>query len=266
MQKPTVDLKSRLRSQHLVQVALAVVLMFFPTTLVRPLANAIGHSIAPGARIGFSWLLCSRLIMARGARIGHFNLVQVARIVIGENGKFGSMNIVRGPFSLRLGRKAELGNRNAISRARIGVTIGPARLWLGDGSKITAGHYLDCTSSITFGDYSTLAGKNSQIWTHGYVHEDPGPNRYRVDGQIKIGKNVYLGSSVILTGGITICDAVSVGVGTCVTKSLTERGFYVSGALRMLPKPADPETRADMERVATPGLIEIVYKKRDARL
>lgn len=265
MPKPTVDLKSRLRNQRYAQIALAAALMFFPTALVRPIANAMGHSIAPGARIGFSWLLCSRLVMARGARIGHFNVVSVVRIVIGANGKFGSMNMVRGPFSLRLGKRAELGNRNTVSRARIGVTIGPARLWLGDGSKITAGHSLDCTCSITFGDYSTLAGKNSQIWTHGYVHERAAPKRYRVDGRVTVGNNVYLGSASIVTGGVSICDDVIVGVGSCLSKSLSEPGFYVSAPLRLLPKPVDPETRSDMERITAAGLIETVYRKRDAR-
>lgn len=175
------------------------------------------------------------------------------------------MNIFRGPFSLRLGEAAGLGNRNTAARARKGVTYGSAQLWLGNGSKITAAHALDCTKSILFGDYSILAGKSSQIWTHGYVHENEAPKRYRVDGIVRIGNNVYLGSSVIVTGGVTICDNASVGVGTCVTKHLTEPGFYISGALRMLPKPADPSSRADLERVTDPALIEPVYRKHNAQ-
>lgn len=247
------------------RIMISLMLMFLPTVLVRPLAKTMGHTIAPGARIGLSWISCERLTMAPGARIGHFNLVQVRRIVMRSNARLGYMNICRGPVSLRLGPGADLGNRNTVSRAPRGVTFGPAQLWLGQGAKVTAGHSLDCTRSIRLGQYSTLAGKSSQIWTHGYVHEENAASRYRVDGSVRIGKNVYLGSSVIVTGGVSICDAASVGVGTCVTKPLTEPAFYVSGAMRMLPKPADPASRTDMERVSAPELIEIVYRKRNAR-
>ncbi|MFG6519367.1 acyltransferase [Sulfitobacter sp. 1A13496] len=202
--------------------------------------------------------------MAENTRVGHFNLIQVKRLLLKSEARLGHMNFCRGPVSLRLGRGADLGNRNTVSRAPRGVTFGSAQLWLGQGAKITAGHTLDCTQSIQLGNYATLAGKNSQIWTHGYVHEDEAPKRYRVDGRVIIGNNVYLGSSVIVTGGVLICNGVSVGVGSCVTKHLTEPGFYVSGELRMLPKPVDPESRSDMERVTAPELIETVYRKHDA--
>lgn len=36
---------------------LGLMLQFFPTRLVRPIANAFGNTIAPGARIGFSLLI-----------------------------------------------------------------------------------------------------------------------------------------------------------------------------------------------------------------
>lgn len=239
--------------------------MLLPTALMRPLANAMGHTIAPGVRIGLSWVACNRLIMARGARIGHLNVIRVKRITMRPKSGLGHMNVCRGPVSLRLGERAALGNRNTVVRAPKGVTYGPAQLWLGQLAKITAGHSLDCTRSIRLGDRSTLAGKGSQVWTHGYVHENDAPKRYRVDGRVCIGNNVYLGSSVIIIGGVSICDNASVGVGTCVTKHLTEPGFYVSGALRMLPKPAPPEAREDMERVTAPELVEAVYRKRHAR-
>lgn len=248
-----------------IRLMLGLMLQLFPTRLVRPVANAFGHAIAPGAHIGFSLLICDKLVMAPGARVGHFNLIQVRRVLLRKKARLGHMNICRGPMSLRLEHKAELGNRNTITRAPRGVTFGPAQLWMGQQAKVTAGHSLDCTQSIRLGHCSTLAGKGSQVWTHGYVHEAEAPKRYRVDGNVLIGNNVYLGSSVIVTGGVTICDNASVGVGACVTKHLRDPGFYVSGTLRMLPKPADPNSRADMERVTDPALIETVYRKRDAR-
>jgi hypothetical protein len=168
-------------------------------------------------------------------------------------------------MDLILGERADLGNRNTLARAARGMTFGTARLWLGQGAKVTAGHALDCTRSIRIGAWSTLAGKGSQIWTHGYVHEAVPPKRYRVDGGVTIGSNVYIGSGVIITGGVSICDNATVGVGTSVTKHLREPGFYVSGPLRMLPLPPAPETRKDMVCIEDPGLVETVYRKHNAR-
>ena len=240
---------------------LGLLLLIFPTWLVRPLANAFGHAIARGARIGFSFLSIEKLVMAPDARVGHFNLFQVRRLTMRNKARVGYLNISKGPISLQLEESASIGNRNSITRAVRGTTYGPAQLYLGKLAKITAGHSLDCTQSIRFGHYSTLAGKGSQIWTHGYAHELEAPKRYRVDGRVLIGNNVYLGSSVIVTGGLRICDDASIGVGTCVTKNLAEPGFYVSGKLRMLPKPVDPNDRTDLVRISDSVVVERVYKK-----
>lgn len=251
---------------RLSRLFVGLTLMLLPTGLARLAVNALGHRIARGARIGFSWVDCESVNLDRGSRIGHLNFIGVRRLLLRQGAMIGAMNVCRGPLSIRLGLNASLGNRNVVARAPHGVTFGAALLWLEQASKVTASHSLDCARSIWMGKYTTLAGKGSQVWTHGYVHEDGGSGRrYRVDGSIHIGNNVYLGSRVIINGGVKICDEASVGVGTCVTKDLTEAAFYVSGALRKLPKPQAPETRNDMQRVPSPDLVETVYLKRDAR-
>ena len=252
---------SRLSRIKFIRLTLGVMFLLFPTWLVRPFANACGHAIAQGARIGFSLLFVDKLFMEPDARIGHLNLVKARRIMLRNTARLGHLNFCSGPISLQLDAGAVIGNRNTITRAVRGTTFGSSQLYLGKLAKITAGHSLDCTQSIHLGDYSTLAGKGAQIWTHGYVHEEDAPKRYRVDGRVMIGNNVYLGSGVIVTGGVKICSDASVGVGTCVTKNLEEPGFYISGKLRRLPKPANPNGRTDLERVNDPALIERVYRK-----
>lgn len=264
MLTPSLIFPRLLKNSRLFKSIIAFLLMIFPTRFVRHLANIAGHSIASGARIGLSWVNCERLVMSSSARIGHLNLLSMRRLVMRPKARLGYMNVCRGPLSLRLGSNASLGNRNTVARAPRGVTFGTAQLWLGQGAKVTAGHSLDCARTVMIGDYSILAGKSSQIWTHGYVHDDTGPGRYRVDGSVRIGNNVYLGSAVIITGGVSICDAASIGVGTSVTRNLTEPAFYVPGPLRILPKPADPASRIDMEHVTAPELVETVYRKRNA--
>jgi len=224
----------------------------------------LGHAVSPQAKIGFSVLFSDKLVLGDNARVGHFNLIAVRRVVLQENARIGTLNVVRGPLSLWLQKDASIGNRNVVARARRGVTYGPAELRLGERTKITADHKIDCTASIRFGDFSILAGSGSQIWTHGYVHEETGPGRYRVDGPVNIGDNVYVGSRVNITGGVTIASGVIVGVGVTVARDLTEPGMYVAAPLRMLPKPKNPIHRDDMRKIKSSELVETVYRKINA--
>lgn len=252
------------RLRNLKKAATCIICLVLPSILLPAVLRLLGHKVAWDARIGFSLILADRIFMDAGTRIGHFSIVWVRRVVLRPGAYFGHMNFFKGPFSMALASRAGIGNRNVVTRARHGVSYGPASLTLGELSKVTAGHKIDCTNSVLVGDYCTLAGAGTQIWTHGYVHTNCGPERYRVDGRVRLGNNVNVGSQSIITGGVMISDGIMVGVGTTVSKNLSEPGFYVSGALRMLPKPADPETRADLERITAPGLIETVYRKRDA--
>lgn len=68
-----------------------------------------------------------------------------------------------------------------------------------------------------------------------------------------------------ITGEMTICDEASVGVATCLTNFLTEPYFSISRTPQMLPKPADANYRADMERVTDGPQIKLAYRSRDAR-
>lgn len=240
-------------------LARGVLLLLFPTAFVRLLVNALGGHVGKGARVGFSLVLARRLHLEGGSRIGHGSLVRVGRLLLRRRAYIGHLNLCVGPFDIWLADTAGIGNRNIISRAPLGVTWGPAQLRLGQLSKITASHKVDCTMSVLFGAYSTLAGQGSQLWSHGYVHASEGAGRYRVDGRVRIGDNVYIGSRSLILGGIRIADKVVVGAGLTVSRNLDEAGFYVSAPMRMLPLPVAPDARADL--VQRPGLAEIVFVK-----
>lgn len=123
MSNLSLTLLAKLAKSRVAQSLLAVLLMVLPTTVVRPLANAMGHNIAPRARIGFSWLLCEHLALADTSRVGHLNVLLVRRLVLRHGARIIHMNICRGPVSLSLGNGACLGNRNTITRAPKGVTL-----------------------------------------------------------------------------------------------------------------------------------------------
>lgn len=223
-----------------IRACIAAFLAFLlPSKLAVPVLNALGHRIGRGARIGFSLVITSRLCMESQTRIGHGNLVLCCRLVMRNGSRMGRGNLIVGPMSIRLGERSIIGNRNKISRAPAGVSYGPACLRLGKVSSLTADHRIDCMCSILLGNYSTVAGCGSQMWTHGYYHYPQGPDRFRIDGKIVIGNNVYIGSMCVVSMGVNIADAITVGSHTSISKSLDKPGMYVSQALRYIETGVD---------------------------
>jgi acetyltransferase-like isoleucine patch superfamily enzyme len=241
----------------------ALIILCLPSPLCRPLLRLLGHQISGKARLGVSLVMVNRLVLQGDARVGHFNLLRLRRLVMKRGAYLGRGNIIHGPISVSLSEHAAIGNNNKITRGPLGlVSSGPACLKLGELAKITADHRIDCTSSLSMGSFTTIAGTASQVWTHGYVHDISGPGRYRIDSPVRMGRNVYIGSACVITAGVTISDGVIVGAGTTVARSLLEPGLYVSAGLRKLARPPGPEMRADLRLVRDERLTECVYIKR----
>jgi acetyltransferase-like isoleucine patch superfamily enzyme len=240
----------------------AATALVLPSYLACKILNLLGHKLASDCRLGFSLVLTDRLFMKSGARIGHLNLININRLLMRKDAYVGRTNIINGPIDIVLNEKVAIGNRNKIIRAPLGVTSGKATLRLGKLAKITANHLIDCTQSIHIGHYSTIAGMGTQIWSHGYIHETSGPDRYRIDGKVRIGDNVYIGASCIISMGVNIVDGVIVGAGATVARDLDEAGLYVSSALRKLPRPLAPDARSDLIKSTDKKLCERVYLKK----
>lgn len=217
-----------------------LILLVLPTRIARRLVISRQISIAKGATIGWSIVEVEQLTMEEDSRIGH-------------------LNVVKGSLRLALARRASIGHMNLVLRSRV-EGPDPAHLQLGIWSKITGGHRVDVTRSITMGDYSTIAGHGSQLWTHGYVHAAEGLDRHRLDGEIAIGDNVLIGSGCIISMGVSIADRVLVGAGATIAKDLTEPALYVPGPLRQLPRPLDPVVQGLRPAESHSG--DIVYWKR----
>ena len=212
------------------------------------------------SKIGFSVILTPKILTSAGCSIGHFNFIKCKAIHMEPGSYIGHLNIIKGPFSVYFKERGALGNKNKLVRAPLGVTYGDSRLSIGTLSKITSGHYIDLTRSITFGDYATLAGINSQIWTHGYVHEKTGPGRIRVDGETQIGNNVYIGSGCIFNPGISIKDGISVGSGSILSKPLTSPGMYVNQPLRYFEHDV-AVVKSKLVKLNNPSVLDEVYVK-----
>jgi acetyltransferase-like isoleucine patch superfamily enzyme len=237
-----------------------VVCLTAPPVLKPWLLSRLGHPISSGARIGLSFVFVDRLAMAKGSSIGHLNFIVARRIAMRENAYIRSLNIIRRGMSLRFARKAAIGNRNKVVRGWTPQPVRPAILTLGELSKLTSDHYIEMSESIRIGNFTTLAGVRSQIWTHGYVHDETGPGRSLITGRVIIGDNVYIGSGCILNCGIRIANSVSIGSGSSVAKSLDKPGVYVSQPLRYVDH--KPEERlVGLQRVEGASPEDLHYRR-----
>ena len=102
--------------------------------------------------------------------------------------------------------------------------IGSANFTIGKQSRIINDHFIDLYNNVTIGENSWLAGKNSQIWTHGSIHTKSGK-----DLTVSIGNNVYIGSNTSIAPGVKIGAINLIGLGSVVTKSYTDSKTIIAG-------------------------------------
>lgn len=239
---------------------LTTIFCLLPSKLAIFCLKFLGHKVHWNAKIGLSIIYVNELNLGSKSRIGHFNFLKINKIDLCEAAYIGKLNIIKGPFSLNFKKRAALGNLNTVVRAPIGVTYGNSQLSLGELTKITSRHYIDLTRTIEIGDFSILAGAGSQVWTHGYIHAQEGAYRVRVDGEISIGNNVYIGSQCVINAGIKINNSITVGSNSTISKNLIESGMYVGQKLRFLEKTIK-DVEKNLEKVEYEGLVETIYKK-----
>lgn len=214
---------------------LTATICLIPINAVKgPLLKLMGHKISMSAKIGMSLVYSPKLNLGKGAKIGHFNFLKVNQVKLGEKSYIKHFNYLKGPFSLILEDTSGITYQNRIRRSYAPISYGEATLYLGKNSIIVSNHILDITRSIIIGDNSILAGLGTQIWTHGYYHADEGPDRVRIDGEVHIGNNVYVGSRCVFNPGVKIGNAIHIGAGSVVSKDLEKPGMYVGQALRYL--------------------------------
>lgn len=212
----------------------ALITFFLPNRLAFPILRKMGHKIHPSARIGFSWLQCNCLSLGATTRIGHLNIIRIHELSMNDQASIGRFNRMKGPIKIQMNSEAAIANSNSIYRADYPDTVGESVLYLGKLAIITSKHHLDCTRSISIGDYTTISGFSTQFWTHGYYHADEGRERIRIDGTIDIGNNVSIGSRCIFNPGAKVGDCINVGGNSCISKTLEMPGMYVSQPLRYL--------------------------------
>ena len=224
------------------------------------LLKSIGHKISYKSKIGFSFLMVNKIELESHAKIKHFNFIKIETLVLKEGSFIGNFNIFKGPINVVLEKKSGVSKQNKIRRAYSPITRGLATLTLGYNTIIVSNHFLDLTRSIYLGDNSIIAGIGTKMWTHGYYHANIGADRIRIDGEIKIGNNVYIGSSCIFNPGVNITDAIHVGAGSVISKNLEKPGMYVGQGLRYIENDIE-KIKNKLLKVDDFDLVEQVYTK-----
>jgi acetyltransferase-like isoleucine patch superfamily enzyme len=205
------------------RLAMLLLAAILPGPLKRSVYRWIfGYQIGRNVRIGFAFLDCVHLSVGDQSSISHGVLFLRCRDVrIGAHVNIGPCNIFRGGESIELSDYCQLLRLNAINAIPDNDCVNtPQSIFtLGYGSVVTAEHRIDFTDRVTIGRCTTIAGRNSSIWTH---------NR-RAGSSVLIGDFCYVGSEVRIAPGAHIGDCCIVGLGAVVTRGSIESNWLVGG-------------------------------------
>ncbi len=244
----------------MIRILTGLATFLLPSLLLPAVLRLLGHNVGQDFRCGFSVLFLNSLDASEGSAIGHMNLLTCSGIHLGGHARIEHLNIFKGPFQVHLASQSTIGSLNYLTRGGKGISYGESSMRLGRHSNITKGHHIDLTCSVSVGDYCVIGGLGSQLWTHGFVHGDPPPERIRIDGAISILDNVYIGSRCIINPGVSIDDNVHVGAGAVIAENLAGPALYVGQRLRKIE--IDIESyKGKLKRVQDDDLLGEVYLK-----
>jgi UDP-3-O-[3-hydroxymyristoyl] glucosamine N-acyltransferase len=185
---------------------LMLVATLLPWNLRRTfLEKQFGFQIHPSARIGLAWIFPTRLIMEEDTSIGHLTVAKNLDLLhLKTRATIGRGNWITGfplgnhkHFALEVDRRPEL--------------------ILGEHSAITNRHLLDCTSAISIGAFTTIAGFQSQFISHTI---DIRLNR-QTSRPISIGKYCFVGTNCVVLGGAALPDYSVLGAKSLLNKTHT---------------------------------------------
>lgn len=204
---------------------LCVLIAFVPINCLRIFLynTLLGYRISYDSRIGMFNLLQCKYCEIDGGTIGHFNRIETEELIMRPKSRIYFMNNIILMNHVAIAEGGGILRKNHV----IGFALETdSNLTIGTNSLVTCGHKIDCTSPVSMGSDVVIAGNHSQIWTHGF-------DVYRniIRKEVRIGNNVYIGSASLILGGVIICDKVSIGAGSVVSKSIEEQGFWVSSNL-----------------------------------
>ena len=173
-----------------------------------------GYQLHPTAYIGYSWIFPKQLIMEAHSKIGHLNVaVHLDLVQLQEYSSVSRSNWITG-FSSGTSSKHF---KHQPQRS--------SQFLLGRHSAITKNHHLDCTNILKIGDFTTIAGYQSQFLTHSI---DVFSNRQDSE-PIIIGDYCFVSTSVSVLGGAVLPDCSVLGAKSLLNKKYEETWRLYAG-------------------------------------
>lgn len=157
-----------------------------------------------------------------GCRIGMLTVIACRSFEIGDKSIIRSRNVLKGKFAFRAGRDLFIGDGNAILApwgSRSGADYAMS-ITFGDDCLVNDRHFIDVHGSVTIGDGTWIAGRDSQFYTHGVS---------ATDRDITIGPGCYIGTAVRFAPGSGVGRRVLVGLGSVVVGRIEGDEILVSG-------------------------------------
>lgn len=132
---------------------------------------------------------------------------------------------------IRGGGFIELGNVKFRKENKLFADGG--RIQIGDKTFFNHGCSINSKSSISIGK-NNLFGEGVKIYDHNHKLDGYSVSAEEFDVKaIHIGNNCWIGSNCIILPGVNICDNVTIGAGSIVTKSINQPGVYVIDSVNL---------------------------------
>jgi acetyltransferase-like isoleucine patch superfamily enzyme len=176
------------------------------------------------------WLGCRLLGWQadKSVYVGH-SIVAARTVVLGKGSAIGSLNMIKGLEELRLADNAAIGHLNWISAAPLGSGMFPhspkrhPALVMGEYAAVLIRHIVDCSDTVTLGDYATLGGYRSTVLTHSVNLV----KNKQFTAPVTLHDRVAVMTNCVLMAGVSIAPRSIVSAGSVVNLPLTkELTFY----------------------------------------
>ena len=204
---------------------LQVLLFILPWFIRRRLLNFFfKFKIHKTARIGFSVILADELIMDEKASIKGLTIIQnINRVKIGYNSRINSLNYITG---MNMRHKKFLYDEGAY-----------CQLVIGDNSRITTRHTIDCNGGVYIGNFTTVAGYRTTFLSHSIdVH-----SCRQTAGPIEVGDYCFVGTSCIFVKNSKLPSYSVLAAGSVINKHYEDEYALYGGVPAKKIKELDKE-------------------------
>lgn len=175
--------------------------------------HLFGYQIHPSAKIGLSWLASEKMSIDEGVVIGNFNRFKnIPFVKIGAYSYVSSWNhfTTNSVFCSEKGRTEKKVNPQLIIGSHVGIAMR---------------HYFDVQDEFSIGDFTTIAGVESQFFTH----QIDVKNNCQSAKPIKIGSYCMLGSGCKVSPGTTIPNYSIIALGSILHGNYKESNVLIGG-------------------------------------